>query len=54
MSEISRTQALDRAVEFTTNQDKLIHSWVGRYLAIQSGLAVAVAAVINWPGEEDV
>ena len=48
MNKVTSDKVFDRAVDLIINQDRVIHSWTGRYITIQSGLAIAVAALLNW------
>ena len=47
---MDESKLLDRAVDLILKQDDLIQSWSGRYIAIQSGIAVAVGGIISWKG----
>ena len=50
MSEVSRDKLFDRGVDLIIHQTDTVHSWLGRYVAVQAGIAVAVGAVISWRG----
>lgn len=50
MSEVTKDKAFDRAVDLVINQDHVAQQWTGRYIAIQTSLAVAVAALLSWKG----
>ena len=50
MSEITRDKAFDRALDLVINQDHVAQQWTGRYIAVQSGLAIAAAALLSWKG----
>jgi hypothetical protein len=50
MSEVTREKLFDRAVDLVINQDHVAQQWTGRYIAIQTSLAVAAAALLSWRG----
>jgi len=50
MSEVTKDKALDRAGDLVINQDHVAQQWIGRYIAIQTSLAVAAAALLSWKG----
>jgi hypothetical protein len=50
MSEITREKVFDRAIDLVINQDHIAQQWTGRYIAVQSGLAIAAAALLSWNG----
>ena len=50
MNGVDRKVLFERAVDLVINQDQNVHSWAGRYLAIQGGFATAVSAIIGWRG----
>ena len=50
MSEVSKEKAFDRAVDLVLNQDRVVQKWTGRYIAVQTSLAVAAAALLSWKG----
>jgi|GEM_PF-2588885 len=50
MSEVTKDKAFDRAVDLVINQDHVAQQWTGRYIAIQTSLAVAAAALLSWKG----
>jgi len=52
MSEVSPEQAFDRAVDLVINQDKTVQFWTGRFIAVQSALVVAEAALLAWRGTD--
>lgn len=50
MSEVTKDKAFDRAVDLVINQDHVIQQWIGRFITVQTSLAVAAAALISWKG----
>jgi hypothetical protein len=52
MSEVTKDKAFDRAVDLVINQDHVIQQWTGRFIAVQTSLAVAAAALISWKGPQ--
>ena len=50
MDGVDRKVLFERAVDLVINQDQNVHSWAGRYVAIQGGFATAVSAIIGWRG----
>lgn len=52
MSEVNKDKAFDRAVDLVINQDHVIQQWTGRYIAVQTSLAVAMATLLLWRGAD--
>ena len=52
MSEVNRDIAFNRAVDLVVNQDNVAQKWTGRYIAIQTSLAIAAAALLSWKGPD--
>ena len=50
MSQVDRDKAFDRAIDLVINQDRVTQQWTGRYIAIQTSLAVAAATLLSWKG----
>jgi len=50
MSEVTKDKAFDRAVDLVIHQDDIAQQWTGRYIAVQTSLAVATAALLSWRG----
>src|SRR2546425_13209455 len=50
MSEVTKDKAFDRAVDLVINQDHVAQQWTGRYIAVQTSLAIALAALLSWKG----
>jgi hypothetical protein len=50
MGEVTKEKAFDRAVDLVINQDHVVQQWAGRYIAIQTSLAVAMATLLLWKG----
>lgn len=48
MSEINNKVAFQRATELVIQQDKTTQFWVGRFVAVQAGLAIAESALYTW------
>ncbi|MCX5634578.1 MAG: hypothetical protein NTW55_01870 [Planctomycetota bacterium] len=48
MSEVNRDKIFDRAVDLVINQDHVIQQWTGRYITIQTSLAVAAGVLLSW------
>jgi hypothetical protein len=52
MSEVNKDKVFDRAVDLVINQDHVIQQWTGRYIAVQTSLAVAMATLLLWRGAD--
>jgi len=52
MSEVTKDKAFDRAVDLVINQDHVVQQWTGRYIAVQTSLAVAAATLLSWKGPQ--
>lgn len=50
MSEVNRDKVFDRAIDLVINQDHVAQQWTGRYIAVETSLAVAAAALLSWKG----
>lgn len=52
MSKVTRKKAFDRAVDLVINQDHVVQQWTGRYIAIQTSLAIAAGTLLSWKGPQ--
>ena len=48
MSNISDEKVFDRAVDLIVHQDQMLQNWTTRYIAVEGGLMLAVATLIQW------
>ena len=53
MSVVNKDKAFERAVDLVINQDRSIHSWTGRYVAVQTSLVVAETGLLAWKAGTD-
>jgi hypothetical protein len=52
VSDVNRDKAFDRAIDLVVNQDHVVQQWTGRYIAVQTSLAIATATLLSWKGPD--